>query len=86
MKKTNPIIQQKTEELLVYLGKVIQDVINEFFPKAGFALFLFKFYEGGRTNYISNAERESMIKALKEIVEGLERDQDFPMGPPGPLH
>jgi hypothetical protein len=81
MKKTNPNMQKKTEELLVYLGKVIQDVINEFFPKAGFALFLFKFHEEGHTNYISNAERESMIKALKEIVEGLEKDQDFPVNP-----
>jgi hypothetical protein len=79
MKKTNPNIQQKTEELLLYLGKVIQDVINEFFPTAGFAFFLFKFHEEGRTNYISNAERESMIKALKEIVKGLEKDQDFPV-------
>ena len=81
MKKTNPNMQKKTEELLLYLGKVIQDVINEFFPKAGFALFLFKFHEDGRTNYISNAERESMIKALKEIVKGLEEDQDFPVNP-----
>jgi hypothetical protein len=85
MKKTNPIIQKKTEELLLYLGKIIQDVVNEFFPRAGFAFFLFKFHEEGRTNYISNAERESMIKALKEIVEGLEKDQDFPVNP-GTLH
>lgn len=80
MKKTNPSIQQKTEEVLVYLSKIIQGVLNEFFPNTGFALLVFKFNEKGHINYISNAERESMIKALKEIIEQLEENKDFPAG------
>ena len=78
--------QQKTEQLLSYLGKVIQDTINKFFTGWGFVLVIFKFNEKGISSYVTSAERETMIAALKEMVEALERDKDFPVGPPGPLH
>ena len=78
--------QQKTEQLLDYLGRVIQDTINKFFPGWGFVLVIFKFNEKGITSYVSSAERKTMIGALKEMVVKLERGEDFPAGPPGPLH
>lgn len=72
-------VQQQTEEIMKYLAKVLDDAISEFFPQAGFALIIFKFHEEGLSNYISNAERGSMIKALKEIVERLEKNEDIPV-------
>lgn len=36
--------------------------------EVGFALLVFRFGEEGRTNYISNAGRESMLCAMKEFV------------------
>jgi hypothetical protein len=40
----------------------------------GFALLVFKFGEGmdHRANYISNAERSSMLTALKEFIARME--------------
>lgn len=73
-------MQQQTEELMRYLGKILDDAISEFFPQAGFALIIFKFHEEGLSNYISNAERGSMIKALKKIAERLEKNEDIPAG------
>lgn len=42
--------------------------------KVGFAILLFEFNEikSGRMNWISNADRESMIVALKEMIGQLE--------------
>lgn len=34
----------------------------------GFMLLTFDFGEGGRTSYISNAEREDVIKAMQEWI------------------
>ena len=78
-------MQQQTEELMKYLGKILDDAIGEFFPQAGFALIIFKFHEKGLSNYISNAERGPMIKALKEIVKRLEENEDIPAGS-GDIH
>ena len=80
MTKQTIEMQQQTEELMRYLGKILDDAISEFFPQAGFALIIFKFHEEGLSNYISNAERGSMIKALKEIAERLEKNEDIPAG------
>lgn len=35
----------------------------------GFALFIFSFGEAGSTFYISNADREDMLKMLQEFIE-----------------
>ncbi|MCK4525950.1 hypothetical protein KAW18_01160 [candidate division WOR-3 bacterium] len=86
-KERSLVKQQKTEQLLDYLGKVIQDVLNKFFPGWGFTLVIFKFNEKGVSSYVTSAERETMIKSLKEMVEQLEKNQDFPTsGPSGLVH
>ena len=77
--------QQKTEQLLDYLGRVIQDTINKFFPGWGFVLVIFKFNEKGVSSYVTSAEHETMIKALREMVKALEEKQNFPVNQ-GPLH
>lgn len=43
----------------------------------GFALFVFPFNSPGISNYISNATRETMIKALMEKLEIFIEGGDF---------
>jgi hypothetical protein len=42
----------------------------------GFCLLVFGFNAPGISNYVSNAKREDMIKALRETVERLEAGED----------
>lgn len=48
-------------------------------PKGfGFIILVFPFYKkNGVSNYISNANRSDMIKALREAADKLENKQDF---------
>lgn len=41
----------------------------------GFLLLTFRFGEEGRMNYMSNAKRQDMIKALEEFSTNLKKDQ-----------
>lgn len=43
----------------------------------GFAIIVFPFEKPGISNYISNAERPSMIKALRETADRIEKNQTF---------
>lgn len=38
-------------------------------PGVGFALLVFSFGEGGSMFYTSNAERESIIRAMQEFID-----------------
>lgn len=53
------------------IGSAIGDVLP---PGFGFALFVFEMSEEGHMNYISNANREDMVKALLEFLENLKKD------------
>lgn len=56
------------------IGKKVQAIL----PKdLGFAILVFPFENPGIGNYISNAKREDMIKALRESAHRLEKKQDF---------
>jgi hypothetical protein len=46
-------------------------------PGLGYALFVFEFFRPGVANYISNAQRADMIKALEETLDRLKGGQDF---------
>lgn len=54
----------------------VADALSDAFPEMGFALLIFKLGElgpeEGRMNYISNANREDMIIAMKELVANFE--------------
>jgi len=51
------------------IAKMISGAIDKYADRPmGFALLTFDFGEGGRTSYISNVERESVIEALKEFI------------------
>lgn len=57
----------------------IADLVKKQIPKdTGFAILVFPFHEPGIANYISNAERESMIIALRGKADALESRRDFP--------
>ncbi len=55
------------------------DAVKKFLPEDfGFALIVFPFDTPGTSNYVSNAERTSMITALRETADRLEKKQVFP--------
>jgi len=46
--------------------------------KLGFCLIVYEFENvGSMANYASNAEREDMIRGLKDFIETLEGNRDF---------
>lgn len=58
--------------------RAIADVIVELCgPKYGFAVFVFPFNIPETANYISNASRKDMIKALREKADILEKKLDI---------
>jgi hypothetical protein len=67
---------EKTRELLSSMAKAINDLLNngQHPPPVGFVLLVFPFDgpEGARTNYVSNADRKTMLAGLKEIVARFE--------------
>ena len=76
---TEAEIQQKTEKAMREIGNAIAECLQALAGhKMGFALIVFEFNKPGVSNYISNAERTTMIKGLKETVEKLKLNQDIP--------
>lgn len=67
-------VDKELKEKFKVLGKFIDEYLNGEHPpkKWGFNLLAFEFGEKGRMNYISNSEREDMIKTLKEFLANLE--------------
>jgi hypothetical protein len=62
-KETNPDLE--TKEIMQKFGEIIGTLL----PGYGFFLMIFEFSKEGRANYISNAERADVIKAMKEFME-----------------
>lgn len=58
-------------ELIEMMNKTGQ-ALNDLFAPLGFTLFVFDKGNDGRMNYISNADRNDMIVALKEFIAVLE--------------
>jgi hypothetical protein len=55
------------------LGEKIKKEI----PGLGFALLVFEFHKPGISNYLSNAQRGDMIKALEETLARWKAGDDF---------
>lgn len=55
----------------------LADKVKKEIPGLGFAILVFELNKPGISNYISNAQRPDMIKAMKETIERLEKGQDF---------
>lgn len=66
------------ERLNAEIGKAISHAINKTMgPNTwGFALFMFSFGSEGAMTYCANAERQDIIKALKEFIEKVETGTD----------
>ncbi|HEY1897027.1 MAG TPA: hypothetical protein VGG62_12170 [Terracidiphilus sp.] len=65
----DPRLKSVMNEIGLVLGSTIRDNARRTGQKPqGFALFIFDFGDGGRINYISNAERADMIATLKEFI------------------
>ena len=56
----------------------IATLIDGEIPGIGFALLVFDFNSAGISNYISNAQREDMITALRETLKRFEAGRTFP--------
>lgn len=55
------------------LGRMIKNKI----PGLGFAILVFEFHKPGISNYISNAQRADMIKAMEETLKRWKDGTDF---------
>jgi hypothetical protein len=65
------------KEMYNNLATHIENFIIMFYKKKlGFCLLTFPFNSPNITNYVSNANREDMIKALRETADRLERGED----------
>ena len=62
---------EEAERTMQSLARVVGNMTPQGW---GFAVLCFSFGENGFMNWVSNAERQDMIKALKEMVEKLEND------------
>jgi hypothetical protein len=60
-------------EAMRQLGRKIKDMI----PGLGFALIVFEFHKPGLSNYLSNARREDMIKALEETLARWKSNEEY---------
>ncbi|MEJ2655583.1 MAG: hypothetical protein P8012_00095 [Desulfobacterales bacterium] len=67
-----------TEEILNNLANAIQQYFKDMGIDTGFALLTFDFGGPGTGNYVSNADLDDMILALRETADKLERHQDIP--------
>lgn len=67
------------EKDLTELAAQIQAALEDLYGKQmGFALTIFEFYNPGIGDYVSNAQRSDMVKALRECADRLEAKEDIP--------
>ena len=88
MRDINSKILRELEAQARSLGKTLDASLNQLNPatgkrvrKNGFALLLFSF-DGPELTWLSNADREDMIRLLEEMLQKFKTGQmtDFPGG------
>ena len=62
---------EELEEIARDVGRVIGEAVP---PGVGFTLLVFDFGTQGTISYLSNARREDMIAALKNLIVNLEAE------------
>lgn len=55
-----------SKNIMQDFAKHIEHTIGK---KYGFALLIYEHGKSGRMNYVSNSQREDVIKAMKEFIE-----------------
>lgn len=72
--------QEMTQLTMRHLAEGIETVMSKLAgKKVGFVLLVFPFDEAGRLNYISNADRKDMKKALAELLNRWEQGNNDPL-------
>ncbi len=66
--------QQISKEQIQDLGKIITQHI----PNMGFCLLIYPFNQRGMGNFLSNSNREDVIKNLRQMADHLENGTTFP--------
>lgn len=61
------LIEPLPDDLIKSMNE-IASILNEVFKPRGFTLLVFDLGTDGRMNYISNANLEDMITAMKEFI------------------
>lgn len=76
----NPKEVRARQRVLQYLGKHLDKLFAEMYgEEMGWTLLVFPFGDAkGMADYISNADRESMITVLRRMADKLERDEIMP--------
>lgn len=70
--------QKQIQDFLGGIAVGTDGIIKEYFGRElGFAILLFEFNKPGIGNYVSNAERKTMIEALRETANRLEKKEDI---------
>ena len=62
-------IRPELQELMRDIAGILDGAISQHMSNQGFALLIFDLGEGGTMNYISNAQRDDMVKAMQEFIE-----------------
>lgn len=62
---------EESERVMQSIARVVGNMVPQGW---GFAVLCFSYGEGGFMNWVSTAQRQDMIKALREMAEQLERD------------
>jgi hypothetical protein len=66
------------KEIMEKMAQKIDKTLRMFDNNLGFTLLIFDFNHPSVCNYVSNAERQDMIKTLREMATRLELSQDMP--------
>lgn len=68
------------EELMAEIAKVLDEALKEIYGvRMGFFLSTFRFDIPGMADYVSNANREQIIEALKETAKRFENAEIIPV-------
>lgn len=62
------VYEIRHEEVEKALRGIAEKISHEIPDSYGFTLLIFNFGPGGSMFYISNAERDSMVEAMKEFI------------------
>lgn len=66
------------EDLMRLIGQAVDHTLKDNVGHKGWALLVFDFHESGIANYISNANRQDMIKLLRETADRIENNEEIP--------
>jgi hypothetical protein len=79
MKSLSEMTEPELQGYFAYLARLIESVLPPGPSKRGKALFmLLVFDDPGMAQYVSNCDRATRVKALREAADRLEAREDIP--------